>query len=326
MIFILTDSYDIHADLVIKNLVDSSIDYFRFNLDTSALKNSKISFKNGVWHIQQNSHLITSNDIDVVWARRGFVELTLEELNDNSTGFQIWKNEWNKTLNGFYSTLKNKKWLNKLDKAYKGENKYLQMEIAEHVGFNLPPILISNEKNELLSFVEKHETVVFKMMAQDFYQSDKGIYEGLYVNIINSMDIIEKFNTVGENPIVLQKYIPKSFEVRYTVVGCEHFVCKIDSQKSNKANVDWRRYDIPNTPHIPINPPKEIKDKVNQLLSIFDLNYGALDFIVTPNNEWYFLEINCFGQWLWIEDLTGLEISKEISKWLITNVKEVNRT
>lgn len=28
------------------------------------------------------------------------------------------------------------------------------------------------------------------------------------------------------------------------------------------------------------------------------------------------------GQWLWIEDLTGLEISKGISEWLDENVKE----
>lgn len=322
----MTDSFDIHADTVIKNLVDSSVEYFRFNLDTIALKNSTISFKNSIWHIQQDTRSITSNDIDVIWARRGFVELTLEELNDSSTGFQIWKNEWNKTLNGFYSTLKEKKWLNQLDRAYKGENKYIQMEIANQIGFKLPPTLVSNDKNELLEFVEEHELVVFKMMAQEFYQSNKGGYEGLYVNIINSADINEKFNTVGENPIVLQKYIPKSFEVRYTVVGNEHFVCKIDSQKSIKANVDWRRYDIPNTPHIPITPPKEIREKVSQLLSKFELNYGALDFIVTPNNEWFFLEINCFGQWLWIEDLTGLEISKEISKWLIANVKEVKLT
>ncbi|MGN7479179.1 MvdC/MvdD family ATP grasp protein [Solibacillus silvestris] len=326
MIFILTDSFDIHADMVIKNLVDSSVEYFRFNLDTTALKNSTISFENNIWHIHQDSRVITSDDIGVIWARRGFVELTLEELNDTSTGFQIWKNEWNKTLNGFYSTLKEKKWLNQLDKAYKGENKYIQMEFANQVGFKIPPTLVSNDKSKLLEFVEEHELVVFKMMTQEFYKSDQGNYEGLYVNIINPTDINENFNTQGENPIVLQKYIPKNYEVRYTVVGTKHFVCKIDSQKSIKANVDWRRYDIPNTPHIPIKPPKEISDRVNHLLSKFELNYGALDFIVTPDNEWFFLEINCFGQWLWIEDLTGLEISKEISKWLIANVKEVNLT
>ncbi|MFF5994425.1 MvdC/MvdD family ATP grasp protein [Lysinibacillus sp. KU-BSD001] len=323
MILILTDSFDIHVDMVIKHLEKQSVNFFRFNLDTAALKNSVLTFKNSTWEIKQNSSLTTSDEIEIIWARRGFVELTLEELNNHSTGFQIWKNEWNKTLNGFYSTLKDKIWLNKLDLAYKGENKYLQMENANLVGFNLPPTLISNDKQDLLNFVNEHVTVVFKMMAQDFYQSEKGLYEGLYVNLINSQDLERNFNVSGENPIVLQKYIPKSYEVRYTVVGDKHFVCKIDSQKSTKANIDWRRYDIPNTPHFSINPPSDIQNKVTKLMNLFGLNYGALDFIVTPDNEWYFLEINCFGQWLWIEDLTGLEISKGIADWLSMNVKEV---
>lgn len=326
MIFILTDSFDIHADIVIKNLEKNFVEYFRFNLDTNALKNSSLTYKDQKWWITQNNSTLTSDDISVVWARRGFVELTLEELGDNSTGFQIWKNEWNKTLNGFYLSLKSKKWLNKLDNAYKGENKYLQMEIAKKLSFNLPPTIVSNDKTELLSFANEHEKVVFKMMSQEFYKSDKGSYEGLYVNTITNNDILEKFNLIGENPIVLQKYIEKSYEVRYTVVGNKHFVCRIDSQKSKRASIDWRRYDIPNTPHIPIEAPLEITEKVRQLLNDLDLNYGALDFIVTPNNEWVFLEINCFGQWLWIEDLTGLEISKEISNWLITNLKEVSLT
>ena len=54
-------------------------------------------------------------------------------------------------------------------------------------------------------------------------------------------------------------------------------------------------------------------------MSEFNLNYGALDFIVTPNDEWYFLELNSMGQFLWIEDLTGLDISKSIATWLISN-------
>jgi len=124
---------------------------------------------------------------------------------------------------------------------------------------------------------------------------------------------------LNENPIVLQAYIKKSFEVRYTVVGQDHHACKIESQSSSIANIDWRRYDIKNTPHSIIEPPNYIKDKVSKLLDIFGLYFGALDFIVTPNGDWYFLEINTMGQWLWIEDLTGLQISNSIIQWLKIN-------
>lgn len=96
------------------------------------------------------------------------------------------------------------------------------------------------------------------------------------------------------------------------MVANDHHACRIESQKSKRANVDWRRYDIPNTPHYPFTPPSEIKNKVNHLMNSFGLYFGAIDFIVSPTNEWYFLEINTMGQWLWIEDLTGLNISNSI--------------
>jgi glutathione synthase/RimK-type ligase-like ATP-grasp enzyme len=46
------------------------------------------------------------------------------------------------------------------------------------------------------------------------------------------------------------------------------------------------------------------------------IEYGALDFVVQPDGAWIFLEVNAMGQFLWIEDLTGLNISDEIVEWL----------
>jgi glutathione synthase/RimK-type ligase-like ATP-grasp enzyme len=47
------------------------------------------------------------------------------------------------------------------------------------------------------------------------------------------------------------------------------------------------------------------------------LNFAAYDFIVTPNEEFYFLEVNPGGQWLWLEKKTGLEISKALAEYMI---------
>src|SRR6266851_4864116 len=40
---------------------------------------------------------------------------------------------------------------------------------------------------------------------------------------------------------------------------------------------------------------------------------GALDFLVTPEGKWVFLEINPNGQWAWIEEETGLPIAAAIA-------------
>ncbi len=51
MILILTDSNDVHADVVSMKLGDN---YFRLNLDIEALKDTKISFDGSEWTISQN--------------------------------------------------------------------------------------------------------------------------------------------------------------------------------------------------------------------------------------------------------------------------------
>jgi glutathione synthase/RimK-type ligase-like ATP-grasp enzyme len=50
-----------------------------------------------------------------------------------------------------------------------------------------------------------------------------------------------------------------------------------------------------------------------------DLNFGCFDFIVDENDNVFFLECNSNGQWLWIEEDTGMDISGAIAEWLIKN-------
>lgn len=316
MILVLTDKFDKHADLVCIKLNQINVEFFRFNLDVESLKQTTITFDSSAWIISQKLQSINSDKITKVWVRRPFVEVTLEESNTDDAGFKIWRGEWNKTLLGFYNSIKSVPWLNPLAKSYQAENKYLQMEYAKKIGFMLPAIIISNEKEKLIDFTIRNSDVVMKLMNQEFYKDSDGKFKGIYVNKITVYDL-KKFGSYEENPIVLQTYIEKSFEVRYTVVGNEHHVCKIDSQASEIANIDWRRYDIPNTPHNAIEPPNEIREKVSKLLDLFGLYFGALDFIVSPSGEWFFLEINTMGQWLWIEELTVLKISDSIVNWLV---------
>lgn len=317
-ILVLTDQFDTHADLVCKKLSALECNFYRLNLDTESLRSTEITFNTGSWLIRQRDHEINSADISKVWVRRPFVEVTLEEESITEPSFKIWKGEWNRTLLGLYNSIKRVYWLNPLAKAYQAENKYLQMEVANEIGFKLPDTIISNNKDTLCSFSEFHNEVVMKLMNQDFYEDNEGAFKGIYVNKVSTQLLKDSFETVGENPIVLQAYIPKAYEVRYTVVGQDHHVCQIQSQSSTKANTDWRRYDIPKTPHFKLTPPEHIKEKVCQLMAQFELEFGALDFIVTPDDEWYFLEINTMGQWLWIEDLTGMKISDSIVNKLTT--------
>jgi len=237
MILILSDKKDVHADAVVKGLLDGSESFFRLNLDVESLVETQVKFENGRWEISQSNGMLNSSQITCVWNRRTFVELLLEETYDQTADFKIWKNEWNKFLVGFYASLNSLQWLNPWRLNFIAENKFLQLETAKRIGFNVPELIVSNRKSELEGFLKKYPDAVLKLMHQDFYKTGENEFKGFFVNKITLKDF-EKFSDSGENPIVLQQYIEKAFEVRYTVVGTRHFVCKIDSQKSEKSRVD----------------------------------------------------------------------------------------
>ena len=49
---------------------------------------------------------------------------------------------------------------------------------------------------------------------------------------------------------------------------------------------------------------------------LINLHFGAVDLVLTPDDQYYFLEINPNGQWLWLEDKLGFPISDKIVEWL----------
>ncbi len=322
MILILSDQFDAHADLVCGHLNEKKSPYFRLDLDADSLKKTIIQWGIDGFVVEVDGYVLESRNVKCVWVRRAFVELSLEEDHLNDPGLKIWKGEWDRCLIGLYQSIRNVPWLNKLDKSYRADNKFLQYELAKKIGFGLASTITTNNKNKLLCFAEKYDPVVIKMLHQGFYLDIDGKNKGMYVNKLSVADLAD-FGGADENPITLQAYIEKSYEVRYTVVGDDHHVCKIDSQRSLRSSVDWRRYDLANTPHSLIEPPSDVKRMVTSLMAELDLTYGALDFIVSVDGEWIFLEVNSMGQWLWIENLTGSRISRSISTWLACNSEEV---
>ena len=118
-------------------------------------------------------------------------------------------------------------------------------------------------------------------------------------------------------PVMAQEYVPKKLELRVTIVGEKIFTCAIYSQGSEKTKIDWRHYDSEKVKHEIFKLPKEIEHKILLFMKEAGLKFGAIDMILTPKDEFVFLEVNPSGQFGWIEDLTGMPISKSIAELLI---------
>ena len=60
-----------------------------------------------------------------------------------------------------------------------------------------------------------------------------------------------------------------------------------------------------------------METKLLHLMDRLDLNYGAIDIIVTPDGRHVFLEINPVGEFFWLELRPGFAISDAIADVLL---------
>lgn len=92
----------------------------------------------------------------------------------------------------------------------------------------------------------------------------------------------------------------------------------LGNPKSELTKTDWRNYGD-QIPYIPSKLPQNIQEKSIKLVEDLNLRFGAIDMILTPENNYVFLEINPSGQWYWVEEKTGLQISEAVINLLVNH-------
>lgn len=73
---------------------------------------------------------------------------------------------------------------------------------------------------------------------------------------------------------------------------------------------------------VPYLLPKDIENKLKNMFKSLNLNCGSLDLIKTPSQEYYFLEVNPFGQFDMLSKACNYSIEKCIAKKLINEYKK----
>jgi hypothetical protein len=193
----------------------------------------------------------------------------------------------------------------------RADHKATQLRLARTLGFELPPTLMTNSPRELLEFHREHGGRIIGKHAATGFPSAIGPGLVRYTERVTPRDLAH-VHELAYCPMTFQAYVPKRIELRVTVVGAQVFAAEIHSQATHHTQFDWRRYDPMNTPHLPHALPADIEARCLALVARLGLCYGAIDLIVTPDERYVFLEINPNGQYLFIEERTGLPISDAI--------------
>jgi glutathione synthase/RimK-type ligase-like ATP-grasp enzyme len=193
--------------------------------------------------------------------------------------------------------------------ASEADVKPIQHSAAQKVGFRVPETLYSNDPSAIRDFVRAApDGAVVKTLTAPGVIDSEGNRKTILTRPIHEEEL--DIRALSQSVSIFQHRIKKDHELRVTVVGDEVYAVAIDASSSKLGQNDWRTYDSENIHYWRTELPKNVENMCLELVRFFGLHYGALDLIVTPEDEFVFLEINAFGQWAWLEVETGVPLTE----------------
>ena len=166
----------------------------------------------------------------------------------------------------------------------------------------IPITLCSNDPKEIRYFLLTHETdgVIYKPLCSHFWFDEEQVKIS-YTSKIQFLDLPNN-QSLQRTPGIFQKEIKKQYELRITCFGDHIVAAKLDSQVHADGKVDWRAIRMGKMLVEPYTLPAYLEDNIRSFMHEMGIVFGSFDFIVTPEGEYVFLEVNEQGQFLWIEE------------------------
>jgi hypothetical protein len=305
-IFIISESFDKSAQNI--------MEWLYFYGEKNTRKNVDTDFEKFYIKISNNS-LQSSLTNKFILNRRGYIPLMPQELKKTIWGDYL-KREQLPVL--FYlENLNKSNYIGSYNQEF-SNNKILNLRLAADSGLKIPNTIVTNNKENLLQFIEKGKKYITKSIyISPYIETTKESYYGNGTIELDTNNISENFA-----PSLVQEYIEKEIEIRVFFIQDTFYSMAIFSQKNIKTKIDFKNYDKENpNRNVPFLLPDEILTSIKRFIKKTDSNTGSIDLILRPTGDYVFLEINPMGQYDWLSENCNYYIDKKIAEILINESK-----
>ncbi|MFD7788166.1 MvdC/MvdD family ATP grasp protein [Streptomyces nojiriensis] len=215
--------------------------------------------------------------------------------------------ETGQALHGLFHSL-GCTWVNPPSLDGIAHHKPYQWEVAHRVGLTLPRTLVTNEPERARRFIAEVGVgrTVFKAFvaaADDAWRETRLVRR----------EYLDQLDSVRYAPVIFQEFVPGA-DLRVTVVGDRVFAAEIDASATSYP-VDMRMV-VGEAVVRPVALPASLTRTLLRLMRGLGLVYGAVDLRRRPDGQYVFFEVNPAGQWLFVEERTGLPITREVAALL----------
>lgn len=319
-VLLLTHSGDFYTiDLVERELADKGISALRINTDQFPTRiglSANYNSTGTCYSLDSADGSIDLNQVKAVWARKLWPGSVHDEKLEPNVAATC-THQSHLAFMSIMPLLQEAYWMNDVGASFAAESKPLQLKVALDVGFEIPETIISNHPEQVGEFCQKHHQttgVITKRLGTTTQSMENGS-DAYFTTLLSEQDF-KHLPEVRLIPQIFQPLVPKQREVRAIVVEDDILAGAIDTRESKTGQIDWRiaEEDIP-WQHESL--PKSLETKIQSFMKRLGLAYGAIDFIVTPDDRYIFLEVNPAGEWGWLQRDLDLPIASAIATNLI---------
>jgi glutathione synthase/RimK-type ligase-like ATP-grasp enzyme len=302
-VLIPTHPGDVHAVEISLVLQEQGHEVVRwYGSDFPTLQSASVELSQQTFEWELRGPGLTSGGVppfEVVWMRRPTPPVLPEGLHPSDV--LVARRECLEFQSSLYQLVAPQAfWVNPLESRPRAEFKAVQLREAVHAGLSVPPTLMSNDPARIREFITRfHGRTIFKPFFIAQWDREGGVAMMLTNDV--TLEDLPSDETLRATPGIFQARIPKAHELRVTIMGHQVITARLRSQEVKEARLDWRGAGG----LIRIEPdelPPQVEEACLRLMRRLGLLYGAFDFIVTPEGEHVFLEVNPAGQFLWVEE------------------------
>jgi glutathione synthase/RimK-type ligase-like ATP-grasp enzyme len=309
MLLFLSQEHDLHCDWIEAECRRRGVDYLRlcterFPQDVRlVLEPARGDFPG---RLLVGEREIPLAEVVGLWFRRP-APVTLDpDIPDGLRPFS--RAEAEEALAGLYRALYDRRWVSPPHRVDAAGYKIHQLRLAVELGFRVAPTLVTNDPAAVSEFFHRcGERMIYKPLRFVPIFDDEGNEFGIYTSLVTRQELEASLESVRLTPCLFQQLIPKQYELRVNIIGERVWAAAIYSQERGETSLDCR-HDLESLRHTAVVLPPALEERCLKLHRRLGLRMSNLDVIVTPDGEHYFLELNPNGQFLWIEQQTGLPL------------------
>lgn len=306
MLLILTNSLDGTADYLAEVLEQASLPQFRVNTD-EVIDNYKISYTPAQLMLESAGRSFSPDDFSNVWYRRPEPLDAGQSYSTPESAYLI--EEWSAALEGFLAHIPKIRWMNHPAFNTAASIKLEQLTIARRFGFSIPETLLTQDEAALCDFYKRnHGKILVKPLARGRVVRERLQEETVIFANRVPQDALADLDDLGSTPTLFQVEIDKRCDIRVTIVDDDMHA--IELAVTGHEFCDIRRNNMMNVSYSLSKLTSRIREQLRAMMRHYSLRFAAVDLVIDANNDWYFLEINPNGQWAWLDEAFGGELSK----------------